>query len=208
MRGSSIDDGSGFRDAPGTLMSVEDLRSMLLARFRWRSDPPVWPDSAVSYADDSQWWREPGILRGVGPALAGLFSDAIPTVVMGTESRGSLLGPLVASHVGLGFIEVRKEAAFASDDDVWLRRRTPPDYRDRHLELAVRRSVLRGGDRVLLVDDWAASGSQAIACQQLVQDAGATWVGAAVIVDGLESARDRRALNLRGLLHLRELERG
>lgn len=188
-------------------MPVEDLRSMLLSRFRWRSDPPVWPDSAVSYADDSRWWREPGILRGVGPALADLFSDAAPTVVMGTESRGSLLGPLVASHLGLGFIEVRKEAARASDDDVWLRRRTPPDYRDRHLELAVRRSMLRGGDRVLFVDDWAASGAQAIACQQLTQDVGATWVGAAVVVDGLESARDRRALNLRGLLHLRELER-
>lgn len=67
--------------------------------------------------------------------------------------------------------------------------------------------MLRGGDRVLFVDDWVATGGQGIACQQLIQDGGGTWLGAAVVVDGLESARDRRALNLRGLLHLRELER-
>lgn len=82
-----------------------------------------------------------------------------------------------------------------------------PDYRDRHLELAVQRSVLRCGYRVLFVDDLAASGGQAHACQGLVNQAGAKWIGAAVIVDGLESAATRRELNLGSVLRLRELER-
>jgi len=184
---------------------VNELCARLISEFRWRSDPPVWPEPTTSYADDSAWWRDPAILAGIGQGLADLFPDSLPTVVMGTESRGSLLGPLVARHLGIGFAEVRKKAERASDDDVWLRRRTPPDYRDRHLDLAVRRSVLRNGDRVLFVDDWAASGGQALACQQLVHDGGATWLGAAVIVDGLENSADRRSLGLRALLHLRDL---
>ena len=52
---------------------------------------------------------------------------------------------------------------------------------------AVRRSVLRNGDRVLFVDDWAASGGQALACQHLVHEGGATWLGAAVVL--LEDCR-------------------
>jgi adenine phosphoribosyltransferase len=185
---------------------VADLRDELLATFRWHSDPPVWPETRVFYADYSQWWRRPTVLGAMGPALAGLFADTTVTVIMGSPARGSLLGPLVANHLGVGFAEVRKGADRASNDDPWLIRRTPPDYRDRNLELAIRKSVLRSGDRVLFVDDWAASGGQAIACQQLTEDAGADWAGAAVIVDGLESSATRRSLNLRSLLHLRELD--
>lgn len=184
-----------------------DVRGALSATFRWRSDPPVWPESRAYYADYGRWWRDPQVLGALGPALAALFADAAPTVVIGVESRESLLGLLVATHLGVGFAEVRKGAERESDDDAWYTRRTPPDYRDRHVELAVRRSVLAGGDRVLFVDDWIATGGQAVACQQLVDDAEGAWVGAAVIVDGLQSSSDRRRLQVRGLLHLRELDR-
>lgn len=188
-------------------MPVTDLRDQLLASFRWRSDPPVWPEERTHYADYTQWWRQPAILQSIGPALANLFADAAPTVVMGTVAHGSLLGPLAANHLGVGFAEVRKGALRGSDDDPWLTRLTPPDYEDRHLELALRKSQLNSGDRVLFVDDWVASGGQAIACKGLTADAGASWAGAAVIVDGLESAATRRELGLRSLLHMRDLVR-
>ena len=191
----------------GETARVHDLRAALLEGFRWRSDPPQWPERRTSYADYTRWWRVPSILSGLGPALAGLFPDAAPSIVMGPEARGSLLGPLVATHLGVGFAEVRKGARRGSDDDQWLTRVTPPDYQDRHVELAVRRGIVAPSDRVLFVDDWAAAGAQAIACQQLAEDAGAQWVGAAVIVDALENASDRRQLNLRGFLHVRELEK-
>ncbi|WP_235523054.1 phosphoribosyltransferase family protein [Cellulomonas sp. Root485] len=186
---------------------MNDLRTSLISGFTWRSDPPVWPEHRKNYADYSAWWRDPAVLAEIGPALAALFRDAEPTVILGTESHGFLLGPLVALHLGIGFAAVRKEPERGSHDEVWLVRRTPPDYRDRHLDLAVRRSVLRPGDRVLFVDEWAATGGQALACQQLVDDAEARWLGAAVVVDALESSADRRVLNLRGLVHVRELRR-
>jgi adenine phosphoribosyltransferase len=181
------------------------MRQALIDRFRWRSDPPALDETTSFYADDSAWWRSSQVIAAVGRALAELFPEAEPTVVMGTESRGTLLAALVAQHLRVGVAEVRKGAERASDDDIWLVRRTPPDYRDRHLDLAVRRSVLRGGDRVLFVDDWIATGGQAVACQQLVADASAEWLGAAVVVDGMTRSPDRRSLAVRSLLHIRDL---
>lgn len=70
---------------------------------------------------------------------------------------------------------------------------------------AFRKDLLKSGDRVLFVGDWIATGGQATTARTLVEDAGAHWLGAAVIVDALESSDRRRDLNRRSLLHVREL---
>lgn len=180
---------------------MPDLRSSLLASFRWlgdRSDPDY-------RADVSGWWRNAETLAGIGPALADLFSTERPSVVMGTQSRGSLLGVLTARHLGVGFAEVRKDPGRAADSDAWWETSTAPDYRDEHLRLGLRRGLLKSGDSVLFVDDWVATGAQANACRALVEMSGARWCGAAVVVDGLEHSAARRALNIRSLLNIREL---
>ncbi len=73
---------------------MRDVRTQLISAFHWHSDPPVWPEHRIYYADDSGWWREPTILSEIGSALATLFEEETSTVVMGPESRGSLLGRL------------------------------------------------------------------------------------------------------------------
>ncbi|WP_308164511.1 phosphoribosyltransferase family protein [Agromyces sp. ISL-38] len=141
----------------------------------------------------------------IGAGLAGLFENDRPTVVMGTQSRGSLLGVLTARSVGVGLAEVRKDPGRAADSDAWWETSTAPDYRDQHLQLGLRRSLLRSGDSVLFVDDWIATGAQAEACRALVQMSGAGWIGAAVVVDGLVRSDLRRSLRVRSLLHIRDL---
>jgi adenine phosphoribosyltransferase len=89
--------------------------------------------------------------------------------------------------------------------DQWIRRRTPPDYRDRHLELGFRRSLIQSGDHALAVDDWIDTGSQARTIREMVDSVGATWVGLGCIVDALDDPRLRRDLRIRSLLHLRDL---
>lgn len=178
-----------------------DLRAELRAAFRWRGDRP----DEDRWADITGWWRDPELLARLGPALAGLFTGPAPTLIVGPESRGSLLGPLVALHLGVGFVEVRKGETPAGDSDRWIRRTTPPDYNDRHLEFGFRRGLLGSGDRVLAVDDWIDTGSQAATVRAMVAEAGADWLGLACIVDGLTDARLRRDLRVRSLLHQRDL---
>jgi len=169
-------------------------------RFRWRGD-----QGDPFLADLTGWWADASLLSRLGPALAGLFAESAPTVVMGPQSRGSLLGSLVALHLGLGLVEVRKDPRQAGDSDRWLTARTPPDYQDRTLLLGVRRDLLRSGARVLFVDDWIDTGGQALGARNLVDQAQATWCGAAVIVDGLSDSRLRRELSVRSLVRKREL---
>jgi adenine phosphoribosyltransferase len=181
--------------------AVLDLRDRLIASFRWigdRTDPDY-------RADVSGWWRDPDVVASIGGALVDLFSDERPTVVMGTQSRGSLLGVLAARQLGVGFAEVRKDPGPAADSDAWWEVSTAPDYRDEHLRLGLRRTLLKSGDAVLFVDDWAATGAQAAACRTLVEMSGARWCGAAVVVDGLELSSTRRTLRLRSLLNIRDL---
>lgn len=177
------------------------VRDRLLACFAWRGDrtDDSW------YADVTGWWRSPAVLRDLGPLLGGLFQDVRPTLVLGIESRGCLLGPLVAVALGAGFVEVRKDPARPVDSDAWLRRTTPPDYRDRQLTLGFRRALVTGSDQVLLVDDWIDTGGQALGVYRMIQEAEATWLGVATVVDALKSNEVRRRLNVRSALHLWEL---
>jgi adenine phosphoribosyltransferase len=180
---------------------VVDLASRLRAEFRWLGDRT---DDGVR-ADLTGWWRDADVLRELGPALAGLFPDTAPTLVLAPQSRGPLVGSLVAVHLEVGLVEVRKNPGPAADSDAWRTATTPPDYRDRHLRLGFRRDLIKAGDRVLFVDDWIASGSQALTAHRLVSDSGAAWIGAAVIVDGVETPAYRRRLNVKGLVHIRDL---
>ena len=84
----------------------------------------------------------------------------------------------------------------------WLTAVTPLDYRDRNLRLGFRDRLISPSDRVMLVDDWADTGGQLL--KTLVEEAGARFIGSAVIVDVLSDHAVRRALNLRSLLNLRE----
>lgn len=155
-------------------------------------------------SDPSAWWREPELLSELGPALAELFRDEQITSVVGIEARGFVLAPLVATHLRVPFVEIRKDTHQDDVGEQLLRRTTPPDYRDRSLALTVRRHAIRTTDSVLLVDDWIETGAQATAVRDLVADAEATWVGAAVIVDALP-AGTRRDLGVRALLRERSL---
>jgi adenine phosphoribosyltransferase len=180
---------------------LEEVKSGLRDVFTWRGDRT----DRHRYADVTGWWRRPELLGNLGRALAQLFADRPPTVVLGPQSSGCLLGPLVALHLHVGFVEVRKDRGPSGDSDAWLRRTTPPDYQDRHLSLGFRKRLITGGDRVLFVDDWIETGGQAHSAHLLTQDAEATWLGAATVVDALHSHQTRRHLNVRSLLHIREL---
>lgn len=185
-------------------MTADERRALaerLRGAFDWKTDRTL----PSGYADLTGWWRDPALLTALGPALAGLSGADEPTVVIAPESRGLVLGALTAQALGVGLVEARKDRDPSTDSDPWLHRVTPPDYRDRQTRFGVRRALLQAGDRVLLVDDWADTGSTAVAVQQLVADAGASWVGAAVVVDALSDSRLRRSLGLRSLLHLRDL---
>ncbi|WP_432883869.1 hypothetical protein ACQPYH_42685 [Kribbella sp. CA-245084] len=86
-----------------------------------------------------------------------------------------------------------------------MRRTSGPDYRDRHVVFGFRRDLVRSGDRVLFTDDWVDTGATAVTARALVEEAGARWIGAACVVDGLTEPRLRHEQPVRGLLGVRRV---
>ncbi len=178
-----------------------ELLADLRGAFRWLADRP---DERYA-AEPSGWWADASILRRLGPALARPAQQSEPTHVAGPESRGGLLGALVAIELGVGLVELRKDPEPSTDSDRWLTALTPPDYQDRNLKLGLRRDLLPPGSRVLFVDDWIDTGGQAVAARQIVEAAEATWCGASVIVDALKDARLRRDLDVSSIFRNHDL---
>jgi adenine phosphoribosyltransferase len=173
-----------------------DLKRRICEAFRFHGE---------GYADPAGWWGEPSLLGDISAALAALHEEANPTVIAGVEATGFILGTAVALSLGIGFVEVRKDGRRPLQpwEDV-LRATTPPDYNQRDLVLLLNRNHIAPGARVLLVDEWMRTGAQAIAARDLVEQAGATWVGVSVIVADT-SAEVRRRLSVQSLIRKHEL---
>ena len=148
-------------------------RAVVLTRFRWiDGDADVW--RVLQDGPD---------LAAIAEGLAAPFVGTGITHVAGVEARGFALGGAVAHRLGAGFVPVRKDGALFPGGT--LTEPAAPDYRDRTWTLRLRPDGLDGGARVLLVDDWAERGSQAVAARRLVERAGATFGGLSLVVDQL-----------------------
>lgn len=178
-----------------------DVRQLLRDRFRW-TDPG--PHSDVLVSDRSGWWRDPDLLRELGPALADLFSDARPTVVVAPEVTGFLLGPLVARALGVGFVEAYRAGRRRAVAEPMTWADVPADHRGDPQRIGVRSRHLATGDRVLVVDDWVITGAQARALHAVITELGAEPVGTAVVVSQCNPAVAAE-LQVRGLLTAADL---
>lgn len=99
-----------------------------------------------------------------------------------------MLGAAVAARLGAGFVAIRKQPGLFPGPK--LTERTSDDYRGTGHVLRLQVGSCHADDAVALVDDWFETGSQAIAAKSLLQQAGARYVGASIIVDQLtDSAR-------------------
>ncbi|MEW2384119.1 phosphoribosyltransferase [Micromonospora sp. NPDC047707] len=158
-----------------------DLRDRLIARCRW-IDPG--PGSTHLVSDVSGWWRDADLLAALGPALVEPFRAARPTVVVSPAVTGFLLGPLAATALGVGFLPAHKpgDGRLPAGPLTWAQ--SPPDFRGRRVDLAVRERHLGRDDRVLVVDDWVATGAQVRALYDICAARGAETLGtSAVVVD-------------------------
>jgi adenine phosphoribosyltransferase len=136
------------------------------------------------HADVWALLAEPAVLRELGPRMAEPFCRSDVTAVVAIESRGFIVGPLVALQLGARFVAVPKRDGLLPGRK--LTRTTANDYRGNTAPLRLQHARLSADDRVLLVDDWAETGSQLAAAATMVADRGATVVGTTLLVNELD----------------------
>lgn len=152
---------------------------------------PDFPRPGVLFWDLAPVFADAAAFAAVVDAF--IVSTQVPTqqvdVVVGVEARGFLLGAAVAYALGAGVVGVRKPGKLPLVCD---REGYALEYGVASLELAP--GVLRPGQRALVVDDVLATGGTAAATCALVERAGVTVSGIAVLLEIVSlHGRDRLA---------------
>jgi adenine phosphoribosyltransferase len=168
-------------------------RQAVLEHFRWI-------DGA---ADTWSMLRSAESLSLIVAGLAALVESERPDVIIGIESRGFVLAPAVALALDVGFAPVRKDGSLFPGPLV--KRVSGPDYRGNRRTLSARQDLFSPGQRVVMVDDWIETGSQAIAAEALVAACGALLVSVAVIVDEASAVARAELPTIMGLVRASEL---
>lgn len=158
------------------------VRDDLLCSFQW----------VDGHADVWGWFADGELFRRIVGELADPFRDAGVTKVASLEARGFLLAGVVGNELGADVVSIRKQGGALPGPRSEVV--TSPDYRGRRLTLVMQSDLLTREDRVLLVDDWIETGSQALAARTLIEGTGAAFAGLAVIV------RDGTPLEVQGRL--------
>lgn len=137
------------------------------------------------HSDTLGLFADIGFLAEAAAAVADPFRAAHVDKVVGIEARGFVLATAVALELGAGFAAIRKPGAIHPGPKVELT--APPDWRGQTTTLRLQRHVVGAGEGVLVVDDWAETGSKARTARRLIELCGGLYVGLSLLVDQLSN---------------------
>ena len=134
---------------------------------------------------------DPQLMVEVGKELARRFRHLGVTKVLTAEISGIAPALTTALALGVPVVYARKTRPITMTDGTY-RQEAPSHTKGKTVELLVSREFLRPEDRVLIVDDFLATGKTIGALVRIVEMSGATLVGiGAVIEKAFEGGRRR-----------------
>jgi adenine phosphoribosyltransferase len=140
-------------------------------------DVPDFPKPGILFKDITPLLGDADGLREATQAMAAPFKREKIDQVVGIESRGFILGAIVARELGVGFIPVRKPNKLpARKQSVSYALEYGTDTLEVHADSCNRAA------RVLIVDDLLATGGTARASCELMERIGAEVVGVSFLV--------------------------
>jgi adenine phosphoribosyltransferase len=138
------------------------------------------------HSDTLGLFADPAFLRRAAAAVADPFRRSGVQKVAGIEARGFVLASCAALELDAGFVAIRKPGSIHPGPKAELE--APPDWRGLVTTLRLQRHVIGRGERVIIVDDWAETGSKALTARRLVESCGGEYVGTSLLVDQLPAA--------------------
>ena len=125
---------------------------------------------------------DPELMVAVGRELAGRFAGAGATKVLTAEISGIAPALTTALTLGIPVVYARKTKPITMPKRVY-RQTAPSHTKGRHVELLVSPEFLHPSDRILIVDDFLATGQTIFALVRLVEEAGAELVGIGTLIE-------------------------
>jgi xanthine phosphoribosyltransferase len=125
---------------------------------------------------------DPQLMDVCGREFARRFKGVGATKVLTAEISGIAPAVTTAMHLGLPVVYARKQKPITMPDQVFLTL-TPSHTKGRTVELIVSPEYLAGGEKVLIIDDFLATGATILGLARLAQTAGAQIVGVGALIE-------------------------
>ena len=159
-------------------------------------DVPDFPKKGIVFKDITTLLKDPVTFRRAVDLFVVLCGGERVDKVVAIESRGFILGSLVANRLGLGFVPVRKPGKLPART---IKATYELEYGTDSLE--IHEDAVSAEERVLIVDDVIATGGTARAVGDLTKKLGGTVAAYAFLVEltflhGREKLPGHRVLSL------------
>jgi adenine phosphoribosyltransferase len=141
-------------------------------------DVPDFPKPGIVFKDLTTLLKDPAGFAEAMDLFAALVDGARVDAVVAIESRGFILGSVLASRLGTGFVPVRKPGKLPART---RRASYALEYGTDSLE--IHEDAIAPGQRVLVVDDLIATGGTAAAVGELVEGLGGSVACYAFLVE-------------------------
>ena len=133
---------------------------------------------------------DPDLMHACGAEFARRFKDVGATKILTAEISGIAPAVMTGLHMNLPVVYARKHKPITMPDQVFLTL-APSHTKGRTVELIVSPEFLAGGERVLIIDDFLASGATILGLVRLANTAGSIIVGIGALVEKtFEGGRD------------------
>ena len=138
-------------------MSVEIIKSKI-------RDVVDFPQKGIIFRDLTTVFKEADCLQELSDMLTTIYAEKGITKVVGIESRGFIMGPILATRIGAGFVPMRKPGKLPAE--TWKESYTKEYGVD---VIEIHKDALCENDVVLLHDDLLATGGTMLAAYNLVK---------------------------------------
>jgi xanthine phosphoribosyltransferase len=155
---------------------MEDLRRRIRQEGRNLGQGILKIDSVINHQVDATLMLE------AGAEFARRFADTHPTRVLTAEVSGIIPAMATAYAMGLPLVYARKHKPVTMMDPVFVEF-APSHTKGGEVSLMVSPEFLHAGDRVLIIDDFLATGKTISAMARIVESADAAVVGIGTLVE-------------------------
>jgi adenine phosphoribosyltransferase len=125
---------------------------------------PNFPIPGIQFKDVTTLFKDLQILQELSDGLYEMYKDKGITKVVGIESRGFIMGPLLAFRLNVGFVPIRKPGKLpAAVYEETYKKEYGMDA------IQVHQDAISPGEIVLLHDDLLATGGTMLAAVNLIR---------------------------------------
>jgi len=128
---------------------------------------PNFPKPGIMFRDITTVLKNPVCLRELANGLTGYYTGRGITKVLGIESRGFILGPIIANNINAGFVTIRKPGKLPAET---ISQEYELEYGTDRIE--IHKDALSPDDIVLIHGDLMATGGTMKAAYDLCRKLG------------------------------------